>query len=72
MSRPGRRFRAYLHYLKRPIRNFIPPLLGLAILLIVGSICFHKLYGQEELTYLRAFYITYCRVGSTDPSVTRG
>ena len=61
MSR-GRRFRAYLHYLRKPILGFLPLLGLLVVLLVAGSISFHKFYRQEDLTYLRALYITYCLI----------
>jgi voltage-gated potassium channel len=56
-SRP-RRIRAYLHYLRQPIRNFLPLLFGLAVLLAIGSICFHRLY-DEPLSYPEALLTTY-------------
>jgi Trk K+ transport system NAD-binding subunit len=54
-----RRLRAYLLYLRTPIRNFLPLLAGLVVLLLVGSVCFHLLYTKQELGYLRALYITF-------------
>ena len=62
MSRPYRHCRAYLIYLRKPLLDFLP-ILGVAVfLLIVGSICFHFLYTQKQLSYGEAFYITYCLI----------
>lgn len=62
MKSPARRFRAHLYYLQRPIRNFLPLFLGLAVLLLVGTFCFHALYDEKPLSYMEALYITYCLV----------
>ena len=57
-----RRVRANFYYLRRPLRNFLPLFFLLVVLLAVGSVCFHHLYEQEQLSYVRALYITYCLV----------
>jgi Trk K+ transport system NAD-binding subunit len=61
-----RRLRANLIYLRRPLRSFLPLLLVLVALLIIGGFAFQNLYevekGEEPLTYLRALYITYCLI----------
>jgi uncharacterized protein involved in response to NO len=64
MHRKVRRFRANLIYFRKPLRNFLPLLLVMVVLLLAGSIAFHHLYhvDGEQLTYLRALYITYCLV----------
>ncbi len=62
MRSPARRFRAHLHYLRRPVIRFLPLLLGMIGLLVLGSVCFHALYAKEKLGYLEALYITYCLV----------
>jgi voltage-gated potassium channel len=54
------RFRANLYYVRRPLRDFCPSLLAMALLLILGGVSFHLLYEKESLTFLRALYITYC------------
>lgn len=58
------RLRANIYYLKRPVRQFMPLLLFVLVVLIAGSICFHHFYHSEdqpnlELTYLRSLYITF-------------
>lgn len=62
MKRWFRRFLAYLIYLRKPLLHFLPLFSVLVVLLFIGSICFHHLYEQEDLTYLEALYITYCLV----------
>ncbi len=62
MRGPGHRFRAHLHYLKRPILNFLPVLVGLVVLLLLGSICFHAFYRHKALGYFEALYVTYCLI----------
>jgi len=64
MRRWLRRFRANLIYLRKPLRNFLPLLLMLFVLLIAGSIAFHHLYHVDgaELSYLEALYVTYCLI----------
>jgi Trk K+ transport system NAD-binding subunit len=57
-----RRMLAYLYYLRRPLLNFMPLLVIVLLLLLVGSFCFHTLYQQQQLSYLQAFYITFCLV----------
>ena len=54
-----RRFRAHIYYLGKPFRKFLPLLLMLGLLLLAGSFFFHHLYTHEELSYLRALYVTY-------------
>jgi Trk K+ transport system NAD-binding subunit len=64
MKRWTRRFRANLIYLRKPLRNFLPLALALLLLLLAGSFAFHHLYDVdgEGLTYLQAFYVTYCLI----------
>ena len=62
MSRRIRRLRANLIYLRTPLRQFMPLLMTLVVLLIAGSFAFHHLYHKEPLGYLRALYITYCLI----------
>ena len=59
MRSPGRRCRAYLYYLRQPIRNFLPVLGILIVMSIAGGICFHALYEHEDLGYFQALYVTY-------------
>ncbi len=49
-------------YLRRPILTFLPSLCLLTTVLLVGSYCFHHYYAQDQLTYVRSLYITYCLV----------
>jgi voltage-gated potassium channel len=64
MKRWIRRFRANLIYLRKPLRNFLPLLISLVTLLIIGSVAFHHLYhvDGERLSYAEALYVTYCLV----------
>ena len=55
-----RRYRATLHYLRRPTREFLPVFLGMIAILIAGSISFHVLYVQRDLSYTQSLYLTYC------------
>lgn len=57
MTTRARRIRAHFHYLKQPIRNFLPLLGSLVVLLLAGSLCFH--YADPELSYSEAFVATY-------------
>jgi voltage-gated potassium channel len=58
----SRRFRAYFHYLRKPLLNFLPIFGILVALLFTGSICFHFLYTQRQLGYTEALYYTYCLI----------
>lgn len=64
MKRKLRRFRAKIIYLRKPLRNFLPLVLVLGVLLVAGGFAFHHLYDVdgERLTFLRALYITYCLI----------
>jgi len=62
MKRWVRRCRANLYFLRQPFLEFLPLLLLLIAVLLLGSVCFHHLYEQEKLTYVQALYITYCLV----------
>jgi voltage-gated potassium channel len=62
MRRWRQSVRAYLYYLRRPVLGFLPVLGSLALVLVVGSVCFHVLYRQEHLDYLEALYITFSLV----------
>ena len=53
------RFRAYCHYLRKPLRDFLPLLAGLVALLAVGSLCFHQLYRGRPLTWSESLLTTY-------------
>lgn len=61
MKRAVRRMRANYYYLRKPLRQFMPLAILLALVLISGSFAFHEYY-QQKLSYLRALYITYCLV----------
>lgn len=54
-----RRFLAYLLYLRRPFRNFLPVASLLLASLAFGAVAFHLLYEQQSLSLSRAFFITY-------------
>ncbi len=62
MSLTTRRLRAHCHYLQGPIRHFLPLLIGLLVLLFIGSLSFHFLYEKRQLDYAEALYITYCLI----------
>ena len=62
MKRWIRNVRANLYYMRRPFLEFLPLLIILSALLAWGSFAFHHLYEQEQLSYRRALYITYCLV----------
>jgi len=62
-----RRFRAYLHYLRKPLLSFLPFLGIIVLLLIVGSFCFHHLYTERHLSYAEALHITYCLIWVEHP-----
>ncbi|MBN1343129.1 MAG: TrkA family potassium uptake protein [Phycisphaerae bacterium] len=66
MRSARQRFRAHLYYLRKPVRHFLPLLLGLIVLLFLGSISFHFLFEKEELGrevgYVEALYLTYCLI----------
>ena len=58
----GRRLRANTYYLKRPFLDFLPLLLMMIGLIVLGGICFHNLYEQRQLTFTESFYTTYCLI----------
>jgi Trk K+ transport system NAD-binding subunit len=60
MRSRGRRFRANLLYLRKPLREFLPILLGTAALIVAGGLAFEQLYTREPLSFRHALYITYC------------
>lgn len=62
MSTLSRRMRAHYHYLRRPLRHFLPLLITLAVLLLAGSVAFHLLYDQKQMGYLEALYIMCCLI----------
>jgi Trk K+ transport system NAD-binding subunit len=65
MNRWGRRFLANLYYLRQPFVEFLPSLLLLFAVLLVGSVCFHHWYVLEDgerPSYAEALYITFCLV----------
>lgn len=57
-----RRLRAYAHFLRGPFVAFLPLLLTLIALLLLGGYCFQHYYRHESLSFARALYITYCLV----------
>lgn len=57
MTSRSRRARAHYHYLKKPLRDFLPLLAMLVVVLLLGSICFHV--TLPELSYSEAFVVTY-------------
>ena len=57
MSSRSRRIRAHYYYLKQPLRNFLPLLASLLVLLVIGSFAFH--YVDPQLDYDEAFVATY-------------
>ena len=57
-----RQFQANCIYLRKPFLEFLPLLLLLVVVLLIGSVCFHHWYEHEELGYVRALYITYCLI----------
>lgn len=59
MRSRGRRFRANLLYLRRPLRDFLPVLLGMVAIVVAGGFAFERLY-EQPLTFRRALYLTYC------------
>jgi Trk K+ transport system NAD-binding subunit len=68
MKSPLRRVCANWHYLRRPLREFLPSLILLVVLLLVGGWAFHALQqpdeGAERLTFFRALHATYSLVFS--------
>ena len=70
MKRWFRRLRANLHYLRRPLREFLP---SLSLLVILSALCgwsFYVLYepepGEPRLTLQESLYVAYALIFSQD------
>ncbi|MEZ5964511.1 MAG: NAD-binding protein [Planctomycetota bacterium] len=60
-----RRMRANLLYLRRPLRQFLPVLAGMILLVLAGGVAFHAWYVAPDgarLTFTHALYHTYCLI----------
>ena len=60
-----RKFRANLHYLRKPLVDVLPLILIVLLILLLGGHCFHDRYRGDEieqLSYARALFITYCLI----------
>src|SRR5438093_12043044 len=68
MNRWFRRVRANYYYVRQPLREFLPSLLLLILLLLVGGWAFYTLYvpetGKERLSFVHALNATYFLVFS--------
>ena len=53
------RFRAWLYYLRGPLRSFLPLLITFVVVLVAGSVCFHFLYDQRPLGFAEAVFVTW-------------
>ena len=62
MNRLFRRSRAHFRYLRRPLLGFLPLVLGTCMLVLIGGVCFQRLYHHEQLTFAKALYITWCLI----------
>ena len=64
MSPRLRRFRANCRYLQQPLLRFVPVLLGAALIVLAGGICFYAFYERLDrpLTFGEALYLTYCMI----------
>lgn len=60
MQSYSRRVRAYCRYMRAPLRDFLPSLAALIVLLGIGSVCFHQLYhGDRPLSWSESLLTTY-------------
>lgn len=57
-----RRFRANVHYLKKPTLQFLPVFLGMIVVIFAGGWCFLHLYPEKVHSYSEGLYITYCLI----------
>ena len=60
-----RKFRANLHYLRKPLVDILPLVLVVLLILLIGGHCFHDRYQGDEiqrLSFARALFITYCLI----------
>lgn len=53
---------ANFYYLRKPIREVLPILGMVVIIVLLGGISFQNLYKHEELSFARALYTTYCLI----------
>jgi Trk K+ transport system NAD-binding subunit len=63
MRRYSRRLLANLYYLKKPFLEFLPVLLGMIAIVLVGGALFQHYYEhprEGRLSFARALYVTYC------------
>ena len=59
---PIRRLRVNLYYLRQPLGNFLPLVGAVTLLVVLGGVCFHKLYHQRQLSLSEGIYLTYCLI----------
>lgn len=62
MRSKERRARAWLNYMRTPVRKFMPLFAVVMALVLVGGICFYFLYRQQKLELSEAIYITFCLI----------
>jgi len=53
MRSRSRRFRANLIFLQRPTLAFLPVLLGMVVVILIGGYCFQTLYTARQLSYMQ-------------------
>jgi Trk K+ transport system NAD-binding subunit len=54
-----RRLRANLHYLRRPVLQFLPVLGVAALIVIIGGLCFLFFYREQKIGFIEAFFVTF-------------
>ncbi|MCB9895225.1 MAG: TrkA family potassium uptake protein [Planctomycetes bacterium] len=57
-----RRARAWLIYLQKPIRRFLPLFAFVMALVLLGGVAFYFLYQQQRLGFTEAIYVTFCLI----------
>lgn len=50
---------AWLNYLQRPIRKFMPLFLTVMAVVVISGLCFWGMYRQENLTFTEAMYVSF-------------
>lgn len=55
----NRQAQAWLNYLQRPIRKFLPLFVAVMLVVVISGFCFWALYRQNNLGFTEALYLSF-------------